>query len=78
MTRLPAACGTSSGYARHLSAREPACEACKEAHAIRNYDGTMVRYRALSRLARENPKRFGELMEQEAAAFAAEQESHDG
>jgi len=78
MTRLRAGCGTISGYHRHRRAGEQACEACKEAWAIYGYDRTMVRSRALSRLARENPERFGELMKQEAKAFAAEQKLLDG
>ncbi len=31
--RLPAACGTPSGYRRHLRLKEPTCEACRLANS---------------------------------------------
>ena len=29
-----AACGTDSGYSRHMKRREPSCAACREAHRV--------------------------------------------
>jgi hypothetical protein len=38
--RIPAACGTPSGYRRHRDYDDPACEQCKQAHA----DAERARY----------------------------------
>lgn len=37
--RMPAECGTASGYYRHRRRDEPACAACKEAYMVQRRNG---------------------------------------
>ncbi len=60
----PAKCGTTSGYRRHRRLGEPACDACRAAHAryYRESGYARLRYRAHRELARRHPDEFRSIL----------------
>ena len=72
-------CGTRKGYARHTAASEEPCEPCAMAareyarsyrarnpeYLERNAKKGAARSRAKSRLAKENPARYLQLLDEE-------------
>jgi hypothetical protein len=78
---MVAPCGTYGAYQRHRKAGEEPCQPCRDANAqytrefrrsrpelyARELASKYARWRALERLAREHPKRFATLLNEERA-----------